>query len=454
MTAALASAAAALLAPAPAAPGSERGAARELRAARADPARLDRFVRDMPKGADLHTHLAGAVYAEELIGYGARDGDCVDAGLVVAAGPCGPGRRPLADATTDGAFQRALVRGWSMRGVLPGPGAGHDHFFATFGRFLGAFDGHEGDALAGVARRARAQRVAYVETLHTPRLADVVALAGRVAPTSDLGLLHRNLRAAGLARIAAGARADLDALVAREHRLDPAAAPLVRFQFQVIRTLPPVAVFAQLALGFELMRTDARWAGINLVDAEDHLVALRDYRLHMRMIRHLRRTLPRARVSLHAGELVPGLVPPEHLRFHVRAAVDVAGAARIGHGVALPYERGARRLARAMARRGVLVEVPLTANRLILGVGGRRHPLRWLLRHGVPVALASDDEGVLRTSLSEQFAQAARAHGLGYRALKRMAVASLRHAFLPRAVRARLLREQAADFRRFERRYG
>jgi hypothetical protein len=46
-----------------------------------------------------------------------------------------------------------------------------------------------------------------------------------------------------------------------------------------------------------------------------------------------------------------------------------------------------------------------------------------------------------------------RVHGLAYRALKQIANDSLRHAFLPRRTRVRLLRRQAREFRRFERRF-
>ena len=46
-----------------------------------------------------------------------------------------------------------------------------------------------------------------------------------------------------------------------------------------------------------------------------------------------------------------------------------------------------------MARRKVLVEICLTSNDLILGVRGEEHPLPVYLRYGVPVALATDDQG-------------------------------------------------------------
>jgi adenosine deaminase len=147
------------------------------------------------------------------------------------------------------------------------------------------------------------------------------------------------------------------------------------------------------------------------------------------------------------------MATPADLRFHIRAAVEVAGAERIGHGVDITLERDAPGLLREMARRNVLVEVPLTSNAQILGVAGRRHPIRLYARAGVPIALATDDEGVSRTDLTEQYEQAVTDHGFGYRALKRMARDSLRYSFLSDADRALALRTQRAAFAAFERRY-
>ena len=49
-----------------------RGA--ELERVRANPLELRDFLKRMPKGADLHSHLNGAVYAETLIRAGGQDG--------------------------------------------------------------------------------------------------------------------------------------------------------------------------------------------------------------------------------------------------------------------------------------------------------------------------------------------------------------------------------------------
>ncbi|MFL5846218.1 MAG: adenosine deaminase [Solirubrobacteraceae bacterium] len=442
-----------------AAAGSARadvdGAARAIDRARSDPAALRELLWSMPKGADLHMHLSGAVYAEEMLAYGAADGDCADALTFTAySGPCRPGDRPLSDALTNNVFQNRVVAAWSMKGFTGAQESGHDHFFASFDKFGGALSGHVGQGLATVAARARAQHESYLEVLTTPRFGDARAAANAVAYTDDFAVLRDRLLAAGLLDALPKARADLDAIEAQERVADPSAVPLIRFDVQVLRANPPAVVFAQLLLGFSLMADDERWAGLNMVQPEDDYVALRDYSLQMRMIRYLRSVYPDGHVTLHAGELTRRIARPEDLRFHVREAVEIAGAERIGHGVDIRDESNPGGLAREMARRGVLVEVPLVSNEQILGVAGRAHPLRFYLRHHVPVALATDDEGVSRSDLTEQYELAVLRHGLGYRTLKRMADDSLRHAFLPDATRASLLRAQARSFRRFEARFG
>src|ERR1700678_3752050 len=57
----------------------------EVRASRAfeqarqqGPLALYAFLHDMPKAADLHTHLAGAVYAESFIRAAAEDNLCIN----------------------------------------------------------------------------------------------------------------------------------------------------------------------------------------------------------------------------------------------------------------------------------------------------------------------------------------------------------------------------------------
>jgi adenosine deaminase len=134
---------------------------------------------------------------------------------------------------------------------------------------------------------------------------------------------------------------------------------------------------------------------------------------------------------LHAGELAMGLVLPEGLRFHIRESVERGHAERIGHGVSVMEERDAAGLLTEMAARKVLVEICLTSNASILGVEGARHPLPSYMKAGVPVTLASDDEGVSRSDMTHEYLRAVEGYGLSYAEIKRMARQSLEHSFLP-----------------------
>ena len=113
-----------------------------------------------------------------------------------------------------------------------------------------------------------------------------------------------------------------------------------------------------------------------------------------------------------------GLVPPRDLAFHIRDAVEVAGARRIGHGVDISYETDARALLKRMARDRVAVEINLTSNAVILGVKGRDHPLSLYREAGVPVVLSTDDEGVSRSDMTNEYVRAVTEQSLRYADLK------------------------------------
>jgi adenosine deaminase len=429
-------------------PSAEVRTARHLETIRARPAKLRAFLKAMPKGADLHNHLSGAVPTEALIDFAVKDGLCIDATFTAKSAPCETGQRPAGDSTTDPAFKAQIVRAWSMEGFPPGEG-GHDHFFDTFGKFGLATsplspvrNPRKGEMLAVVAKINASQHVGYLETLVSRQSAAVATLAGGVTldPSSpNFAAVRQLLLDHGLANVVTEAIADTDTDFARykellrcgTRRADAACAMEVRFDYQVGRTASAEVVFTNLLLGFELQRRDPRYVGVNLVQPEDSPAALSGYLLQMQMIQYLRTVYPSARVTLHAGEIVPRLVPPLELRSHIRYAVEIAGAERIGHGVDVVNEVDAGQLLAEMARRHVLVEVPLTSNAQILGVFGDAHPFVNYRAAGVPVALATDDPGVERIDLTHEYELATTSYRLDYGDLKTLSRASLEHAFLP-----------------------
>jgi len=429
-------------APARRSESSAARAARYLDSVRESPPLVEDFLARMPKGGDLHNHLSGAVYAESFIEYAAADGLCVDLASVLLAPPCDAARRPeVARALQDDELRNRLIDAWSMRNFHPTAGdrSGHDHFFATFGKFGRASDRHTGDMLAEVMHRAASQHETYMELMLTPDEGEARRLSADLAWSDDFGVMRTSLLADGMANVVANGRRNLDEAESQMRQdlgcdsahPDPGCAVTVRYIYQVLRAFPKEVVFAQIVAGFETASADPRVVGLNLVQPEDNLVALRDFDLHMRMLDFLHRAYPKVHISLHAGELAPGLVRPQDLSFHIRESVEVGHAERIGHGVDVMHERDAKELLAEMARRHVFVEICLTSNDVILGVRGADHPFPVYLRAGVPVALATDDEGVSRSEMTWEYLRAVETYHLDYATLKRMVRDSLDHSFLP-----------------------
>jgi adenosine deaminase len=216
----------------------------------------------------------------------------------------------------------------------------------------------------------------------------------------------------------------------------PACAVQTRYIYQVLRGFAPEQVFAQTLLGFETVKQtmDAHepgFVGINFVMPEDGYISMRDYELQMKMLEYLHSVYPQVHISLHAGELAPGLVPPEGLRFHIREAVEMGHAERIGHGVDVMYEDHAGQLMKELADRHVMVEINLSSNEGILGVEGDAHPFPLYMAAHVPVALSTDDEGVSRIELTHEYTRAALDYHLTYQDMKKLARTGMEHNFLP-----------------------
>jgi adenosine deaminase len=427
----------------------EQKTARALEVARANPLSLRAFLVAMPKGGDLHNHLSGAVYAESWIRAAVEDRLCIDRAKLSfskplpdsgAAPSCAEGNVPASDAGKDQHLYDALIDAFSMRSFVPSTGvSGHDHFFDTFAHFAGTDPRHAGEWLDEVATRAAAQNEQYLEMMHTPNFSHAVRIAGEIVWTYDFAQLRQYLLAHGLRDDITVASRDLDQAEALRRQRErcgetaqsPACRVNIRYLYQILRGFPKEQVFAQTLLGFETASVDPRFVGINFVMPEDGRISMDDYVLQMRFVGFLHTLYPKVHISLHAGELAPGLVPPEGLCCHIHQAVEYAHAERIGHGVDVMYEDHPYDLLREMAGLHVMVEVNLTSNDVILGVTGKDHPFPIYRKFSVPVALSTDDEGVSRIDLTNEYVRAVETYGLHYADLKQMVRASLEHSFLP-----------------------
>jgi adenosine deaminase len=423
----------------------EQKTGRYLDSIRQNPPLLEVFLHDMPKGGDLHNHLDGAVYAEDFLDFAAGDNYCVDRTTSnLIAPPCDScehytSKPAIRCAYGDHVLYGQIIDAWSMRNWHPGDESGHDHFFATFDKFGLVSHGHTAEDVATVINRAAKEHVQYIEFMHTADGGAAPRLAMRLGWNDDFGKMRDQLLAAGLKNITGATSQTLaedDAKSRSELKCgtpqaEPGCQVTVRYLYQVLRGLPPEAVFAQILLGFELASSDPRFVGLNLVMPEDWYVPTHDFNLHMSMMDYLHGLYPKVHIALHAGEIAAGLVKPEDLTFHIRASVERGHAERIGHGVSVMQEKDPMELLKEMAARNVLVEINLTSNDQILDVSGPNHPLPVYMKYGVPVALSTDDEGVARSDMTHEYLRAVEDFHLTYAEMKRMTRQSLEHSFLP-----------------------
>jgi adenosine deaminase len=429
-------------------------------AVHAGPLAVQAFLADFPKGADLHFHLGAGVYAETLIRIAAEDKVCIDpAGPRFARDekgetlhePCAP---PLVAASSLNGSNMSpaqqdlydkIVDAFSMRNFVPTQGySGHDQFFSTFDKLSGLDKRHTGDWIDEITRLSAAQNQQYLELMHTPSFGHAARIAYAAGWNPDFAQMRQTLLDHGLRDEIAADRAEVQAAVEARNRIQhcgtpeapPACRVQVRFIYQVLRAFAPEQVFAQTLLGFETVEQAIEqhsddWVGINFVQPEDYMVAMRDYTLQMKMVEYFHSLYPKVHITLHAGELSPGMVPPEGLRFHIRQAVEIAHAERIGHGVDAMYETDAPALLKELAQRHVMIEINLTSNEGILGITGDKHPFQYYRTAQVPVALSTDDQGVSRIDITHEYVRAANDYHLSYSDLKQLARTGMEHNFLP-----------------------
>lgn len=454
---------AALWAPAVSAQSAEARVADYLEQIRDDRPALTAFFARMPKGGDLHHHLDGSIYAETYLEA------LIEAGYwlhteTLSIRPDRPRRKKrkwvnfeeLAESGRLELYRDRLLRNWSVKDYEYQAGDPPPrHFFNTFGAFLPGLPATMERGLLEIRERAIAENVQYIETIFLPATCPTFPYPEPDDPLmryiqdkrDEAGLqqlfelIFEELKTAGMEscarHFAREVQAMHDSLGLEDGQFT------LRYQTYVLRIKPPTEVFTDLALNFAAAADSRLLVGVNIVAPEHHPVALQDYWLHMQMFRFLSRKYPDVKKSLHAGELRLGLVPPEDLSWHIRAAVEIAGADRIGHGVALPHEHDWPGLIRQLRRRDIAVEVCLSSNRFILDMDADEHPFSLFDQAGVPQVIGADDAGVLRTNLTEQFVLLAQAFPeLDYPAIKRLAYNGIRYSFLEEPVLRRELEEK------------
>lgn len=440
-------------------------------------AELNIFANMLPKGGDIHHHYSGAIYAETYLDWVGKKNYCIyrenDEQLKIDKYHIET--KPAAELTEgavkicisaeavrkDNPFYRELLMRWSDKDY-----GNHFHdqsppdqqFFDTFGFFGPVSNAAFQEGLQSLKDRAKAENVQYIETMlekspdiDNPGLAKKINDLKADATEEEMEVALNEYSDFMDGDAAAKEKIDnyVKSLEEVAAGIDDAAFKL-RFQAYVSRNNAPAKVFSSLYAAFAAAKSSNIVVGVNIVGPENGHVAMRDYSLHMHMFRFLNQRFPGVKLSLHAGELVLGMVPPEGLKSHVREAVEIAMADRIGHGVDIAHETDPDELLEILKERKVAIEVNLTSNAFILGVKNEAHPVQAYRYYDVPFVISTDDPGVSRSNLSNEYLLFIVRYRPTYEELKKVAYNSIRYSFLSESEKRDELKSLDKRFTGFE----
>lgn len=359
------------------------------------------FFRAMPKGAELHFHLTGAIAPEVLLEIAeSLNTEFATKDLAAAL------KKDLSTFGVDPAREKIATRDMSpelkdaVRSALVSHEGESFMDFLTKWKIIGPITKDpraQYPLLKHVAQKAREQGILYLEIIATKDpdlLAAMAASVDRVERETGV-----TLRLIGYAAWNAPKDA-VDAIMAASQRLSPN--PVVGFNMVANEMPGPLP--------------------------------------HYESFKKLREGLSGLSVTLHAGELPkssPNIVNDLLL-----------SPQRYGH--ATQVEETPLAMATLYANK-TPVEISLISNQKTLVVSDlSRHPLPKLLAWRVPVILSTDDPGVFQSTLSQEYELAQRQFGLGWEDLKRISRDGIRHSFLAPKDKERLSRELETRLGAFE----
>lgn len=440
-----------------------------LESIRNNSAALTAFFSAMPKGGDLHHHYSGSIYTETYVNRVINNNYFINkrAYIVVkdSTGQGGGFVRFSALADSLPYYRQQLMQKWSVKDYNGVSYPSDKQFFETFNYFKVTSNDSLRQGLLELKNRAIKENVSYIETMFTGipcnismaemdkyllELRNAQKEYDEAKTQQILGAIYTWLQTKDVKKYAESFNSSLAALHNRAGLDDEQFT--MRYQNYVVRILDPLTVFRSLVVAFESAKSSPLVVGVNIVAPENNETSMKDYWLHMQMYKFCHEKYPQVQYSMHAGELVLGMVQPEELTWHISEAVYTAGAKRIGHGVDIPYETDAYKLLSHMAKNKIAVEINLVSNEFILKVKNDRHPISLYRQFNVPIVICTDDAGVLRSSMTEQYVLLAKRYpDIKYGDIKRFVFNSIDYSFIEEeAVKEKLRKDLKKRFREFE----
>lgn len=436
--------------------------------AKPDIAKLRLFFTLMPKGGDIHQHFTGSLYAENYLDWINKEGYWINKNDFTVITPKESDKLKdtvsVKNLRSNKVMYSNFFSHWSDKDF-----ANHYHdslapdvqFFNTFSYFSKIFNGNQkyyAEGIQVLKNRAENENVQYIETMFvSPGYQKADTAFDSMVRSGEINIENKAFRATLDGFISSVRKDALFYSKVNQYRdlVDLCTRGIddnnfkLRFQSYVSRNTTPSQFFSGLCAAFYEADKNARVVGVNIVSSENDAIALSDYKLHMQMFRYLKEIYPHIKTSMHAGELTTGMVLPEELKYHIADAISVAGANRIGHGVDIVYETNALATLKRMKANQIPVEINLTSNDFILGVKDEAHPVRLYTDFGVPIVISSDDAGVSRGSLTEEYVLLASRYRYSYDEIKQFVSNSINYSFLTTNEKkqgAELLRKKFDEF--------
>jgi hypothetical protein len=451
--------------------GFAQSADQYLEKIRNNEAALTAFFSQMPKGGDLHHHYSGSIYAEPLLAHAIAADFYLNTQTMTVSQEKKTGADWVLFSTlqTNGQiedYKQKIMHKWSIKDYNYVDYPSDKQFFDSFMKFEPATKNNFEAGLLELKNRAIKENVSYIETqLSTipcaipttdlvqsnSYLRKVVANKNEKAVMRSLDSLYTFFIKKDAKKYATDFNTNFVSKMHNELKIDDNQF-IMRYQNFVLRFMEPVDLFKNLVVAFISADSSPLMAGVNIVSPEDGETSMKDYELHMLMFKYCHSRFPKVKYTLHAGELTLGLVRPEELSWHINSAVYSAGANRIGHGVDIAYEDKSYDLLRYMAKNDIPIEINLTSNEFILKVKENRHPILLYKEFGVPIIISTDDAGILRTNMTEQYVLLAKRYpSISYADIKEFVYNSINYSFIQDAsVKKQLIKDLDKRFKTFE----
>ncbi|WET03303.1 adenosine deaminase [Flavobacterium sp. YJ01] len=454
--------------------GFSQSAESYLEKIRNNEALLTAFFQQMPKGGDLHHHFSGSVYAEPLLERAIAEDFYlnIETMAVSKTKPANGNWQTFSSIKNDGKldyYQQQIMQTWSVKdynGSVPSD----DQFFDSFMKFEPTIKGHFAEGMLELKKRAIAENVSYIETqlstipcdMNVSDLSDFNNRLRQAANQKDekavlklLDELYKSLQKKDAKKYADDFNNNFLGKLHKDLKIDDERFTM-RYQNFVLRFMEPVDLFKNLTIAFISSSESKLTGGVNIVSPEHGENSMKDYWLHMVMFKYCHSKFPNVKYTLHAGELTLGLVQPEELTWHINDAIYIAGANRIGHGVDIAYESNSYDLLKYMAKNNIPIEINLVSNEFILKVKENRHPFTLYKEFNVPIVISTDDAGILRSNMTEQYVLLAKRYqDVNYETIKKYVYNSINYSFIQdESVKKQLIKDLDNRFKTFEAKFS